>query len=414
MKKIISILLILCMLFISTYAYSAERDENWESQNFFSDTKDHWAAYDIYWVRLNELMIGYPDGTFLPDNNITRAEALKTVALLYGIESEAKEFADVKESDWFYPFIQIGHNAMPPFTDDNFYPNEDITRQDAIYAIVKARFGEVTADESTLGYFKDSYKIADYAKSYIAFAKEHGMAAGYEDNTIRPDSSITRAEFAKLLKFSTEIVIEEPVEPAPPVQEDEEKVSVSNFIPVSSVSLTKDDNGNEVKQINGIKTVKDVSFLTTESFDMSLKKGDTVIPVFNSKNLVKNCRVLATLDGNTVVFGSEYMTDINKSSNKSKYYFGEIENIDRFIVTLKDDASSVGSNELEFVAKGDVETYIYYTGANERNNLYVGDLDELEFENGEIYLGSDLITKAYVVAREIDGIMSEMTIYAIK
>ena len=387
MKKIISLILAVCMLL--TVAYAA-------------DTQGHWAAEEIKWAKEVKAMNGYPDGTFKPDDFITRAEALKTVTVLFNVTSEEKTFDDVKETDWHYTYIKDGHSVMPPVSGNTFNPDKEITRQDAIYAIVKAKFGEVTADETAVDLYKDAYKIADYAKTAIAFAKEKDIAIGYEDGTIRPDIPLTRAEFAKLLKVSYETVVEE------------EKVTVSNFIPVSSVSLTTNDNGNEVKQINGIKTEKDVTFLSTESFDTDIKRGDTIIPVFNSKNFVKSVRILASCDGSTVNFGTDYMTEVNTTSNKSKYYYGEIETIERNTVTLKDNAKSVGSFGLDFVAKADAETYFYYTGANERNNLYIDDKEALEFEDGNIYLGSEQVTTAFVVAREIDGKLTEMTIYVIK
>ena len=399
MKKITSLILAVCMLF--TIAYAA-------------DTQGHWATEEIKWAKEVKAMNGYPDGTFKPDDFITRAEALKTVTVLFNVTSEEKEFDDVKETDWHYTYIKDGHSVMPPFLGNNFNPDVEITRQDAIYAIVKAKFGEVTADETTVDFYKDAYKISDYAKTAVAFAKEKEIAIGYEDSTIRPDIPLTRAEFAKLLKVSYETVVEEEkVEPEVPEVE-EEKVTVSNFIPVSSVSLTTNDNGNEVKQIDGIKTEKDVTFLSTESFDQEVKRGDTIIPVFNNKNFVKSVRILATCDGSTVNFGTEYMTEVNSTSNKSKYYFGEIESIERNTVTLKDNAKSTGSFGLDFVAKSDAETYFYYTGANERNNLYIDDKEALEFEDGNIYLGSEQVTTAFVVAREIDGKLAEMTIYVIK
>ena len=213
--------------------------------------------------------------------------------------------------------------------------------------------------------------------------------------------------------MSYETVIEEEIKPEKPEVE-EQQVKVSNFIPVLSVSLTTNEDGYEVKQINGIKPEKDVTFLTTASFDGTIKKGDTIIPVFNNKNYVKSARILATCDGTTVNFGTEYMIDVNNTSNKSKYYYGEIENIERNTVILKDNAKSTGSFTLDFVAKSDAETYFYYTGANERNNLYIDDKEALEFADGNIYLGSEQVTTAYVVAREIDGELTEMTIYVIK
>ena len=162
MKKIISLILAVCMLL--TVAYAA-------------DTQGHWATEEIKWAKEMGVMNGYPDGTFKPDDFITRAEALKTVTVLFNVTSEEKTFDDVKETDWHYTYIKDGHSVMPPISGNTFNPDKEITRQDAIYAIVKAKFGEVSSDESVITY-KDAYKIADYAKTAIAFAKEKEIAIG--------------------------------------------------------------------------------------------------------------------------------------------------------------------------------------------------------------------------------------------
>lgn len=85
--------------------------------NAFQDTQNHWAASAINACRENGWIIGYTDGTFRPDQILTRVEAVVIINRVFGIkadESKEKEiinkkeaFVDVKPSDWFYRDIMI-------------------------------------------------------------------------------------------------------------------------------------------------------------------------------------------------------------------------------------------------------------------------------------------------------------------
>ena len=80
----------------------------------FSDTGAHWANKEISWAEEKAVINGYPDGSFMPENTITRAEALKTVAAMYNIKGENRNFSDVSENEWYYKYITEASEIMPP------------------------------------------------------------------------------------------------------------------------------------------------------------------------------------------------------------------------------------------------------------------------------------------------------------
>ncbi len=142
-------------------------------------------------------IFGYEGNTFRPNANMTRAEACTIFARLI-LEKQTipsgytTRFTDVKEGDWFYNAVAFLDETgfFEQLTSDKYNPNGQITR---------AEFVDLANKASSLN--KGSKKIeftdvpADhfYYESIIAAAGA-GIVNGYEDNTFRPDNTITRAE----------------------------------------------------------------------------------------------------------------------------------------------------------------------------------------------------------------------------
>lgn len=358
----------------------------------FVDINEHWAKSEIEWGVEKGIVNGYPDGTFKPDNTITRAEAIKVISTLYNTTSSHKEFNDVTIDDWYYDYVIAGHSVMPELKN-NFYPDENITRQDAIYALIKAKYNEIKFVQPHI--YNDSYLVSDYASDYISFATKEKLINGYEDNTIKPLSPLTRAEFTKILYNAEHL--ETPKEEITE-SKDEEK-TISNFIPVFKVETIENENGVFVNKISSDK----VTLTTSESFDIPIKQGDTIIPLINHKNLVVDVAILASVNGDTVTFDTTSMNKVNNEKKRLKYYYGEIADIERGkFVTLK--------NDKEFII-ADTEVYFYDTTIRSSKKIYSDYIDIISFEDGKVYYGNNQISKAYIVAREYDGIVTDATIY---
>ena len=159
----------------------------------FSDIKDHWAKSQIENFADKGYIGGYDDNTFKPNNNITRAEFVKTVNKYFGYtESGEENFTDVNENAWYYKDICIGIRAgyINGYQDGTFRPNEPISRQEAA-SIVRTITG--LTGEGTLK-FVDHEKIGSWALKSVYALAENNIMGGYEDNTFRPQNKITRAE----------------------------------------------------------------------------------------------------------------------------------------------------------------------------------------------------------------------------
>lgn len=142
-------------------------------------------------------LVGYAEGTFGPDRNMTRAEVTTMFARLLTEQIEADKtysstFNDVAKGYWAANYIgymqQFG--VVTGYTDGSFRPNAPVTR--AEFAAIASRFEKLTQGSKSFTDVPDTH----WAVKYINFAATRGWVTGYEDGTFKPEHSITRAEVA--------------------------------------------------------------------------------------------------------------------------------------------------------------------------------------------------------------------------
>ncbi|MFC0210980.1 S-layer homology domain-containing protein [Paenibacillus chartarius] len=169
----------------------------------------HWASKYISEMASRKVLEGYPDGKFRPENQVSRAEFATIIVKASGLQAKKvnySSFSDVKTTDWYSPFIEAVKDYMTGYrTADGSYifnPTAPALREDITVALVKLKGYDVSrlANRSIIeAMFKDYAGISEAAKDYVAVAVENGLVSGYQDETFRPQASITRAEAATLL-----------------------------------------------------------------------------------------------------------------------------------------------------------------------------------------------------------------------
>ncbi len=149
----------------------------------------------------NSYILGYEENTFRPNANMTRAEACTIFArLLLGVndipDGYTTRFTDVKEGDWYYNAIAYLDETGYFFRNKNteYKPNEPITRAEFVEL---ANLTSSLTGNSTIS-FTDVPEDHFYYDSIVAAAAS-GLVNGYEDNTFRPDNTITRAEVVTVI-----------------------------------------------------------------------------------------------------------------------------------------------------------------------------------------------------------------------
>lgn len=133
---------------------------------------------------------GYPDHTFRPAKSMTRAEAAAILARLCKLTGGDSTKPDFKDADGWYnaainDVVKAGY--MKGYPDGSFKPDQPITR--AEFAVI---LSHVLKDETAPNPFKDT--AGHWAKDAIDKAYAQGIIKGYGDNSFRPDALVSRAE----------------------------------------------------------------------------------------------------------------------------------------------------------------------------------------------------------------------------
>ena len=207
------LLALILTLSLSVTAYAAVEDTG------FSDVAaDAWYADAVTYVRDNGLMSGTSDTTFTPGGTMTRGMLVTTLYRMAGSPSLENEdlgypFADVPGDAWYADGVYWARLAgvVGGYSEDQFGPDDPVTREQ-IAAILWRYAGSPAAESGTD--FADEGSISAYAAQAVDWARANGIVNGVEDNRFLPQSSVTRAQVATILR--NYLTMEEAGEPEAP------------------------------------------------------------------------------------------------------------------------------------------------------------------------------------------------------
>lgn len=174
-----------------------------ESLVTFNDLEGHWAQQDIERAAGMGFVNGYPDGSFRPQNHVTRAEFAVMIARAMELTpngSEAFDFADQGIiPDWATSFVAEAQLAgvITGYEDGTFRPHSLINRTEMVAMVMRA-LGQ-TPDSGLRPTFADTDSIAAWAQPYVAAAAEVGLVNGRGNNQFVPAANTTRAEAVVLI-----------------------------------------------------------------------------------------------------------------------------------------------------------------------------------------------------------------------
>ncbi|QGG47207.1 S-layer homology domain-containing protein [Heliorestis convoluta] len=162
----------------------------------FSDLNGHWSEIYVLDLVYKGIISGYPDDTFQPEKTMTRAELAVMIANYKGLSpNESQIFADTN-THWAKGYISaVAKEGIIVGHDETFRPDDTITREQMVTAIVRMLDITVTNDATP---FIDAYQISDWAKSYIAAAQKLGIVTGTPEGKIIPKAGAKRAEVATI------------------------------------------------------------------------------------------------------------------------------------------------------------------------------------------------------------------------
>jgi hypothetical protein len=179
----------------------------------FEDIAGHWAEDAIKFLTARKLFMGTGDNIFSADINMNRAMLVTVIHRLDGMELEAgMEFIDVADGQWYSAAVSwaTARDIIKGYGNGNFGPDNSITREQLVTIIY--RYAEYTGTDMLSGGglqgFMDSDQVSDYALQPMAWAVETGLVKGLPGGYINPDGNATRAEVAEILMRFINMIVE--------------------------------------------------------------------------------------------------------------------------------------------------------------------------------------------------------------
>ena len=157
------------------------------------DISGHWAKDNINALVKMGVITGYEDGTFRPDQNISRAEFAAILVKAFNLSTQSgKTFSDT-QNHWAKQFVSTAYanNVVNGYSDSVFKPDNMITREQM--AVMVANAGKLSTQKG-IPDFSDNASMSVWAREAVLSANNAELIAGYPDNTFRPKNYATRAE----------------------------------------------------------------------------------------------------------------------------------------------------------------------------------------------------------------------------
>ena len=232
-KRILSILLALIMVVGLMPAAVLAAEPEGEALPFTDVPEDAWYIDAVRFVYEQGLMIGTGETTFSPEDTITRA---MIVTILHRLEGEpaavGMAFSDVAEGKWYTAGVAwaSANGIVNGFPDGTFLPNDPITREQLVTILYRyAQFKEldvsVGEDTNILSYY-DVFDVGDWAMPAMQWACGADILPGTEDGYLSPAVQATRAETAVVFTRLLAPAAEEP-QAEEPAEEEEPKETVT-------------------------------------------------------------------------------------------------------------------------------------------------------------------------------------------
>ena len=145
-----------------------------------------------------EVIEGYPDNTFRPYNNITRAQGVAMIIREMNLDISKRpnpHYKDIQTGYRFYNEIAaaVDEGIIDGFTDGTFGPEEKMTRSQMAKILVNAY--HLKLQDSKINRFSD-VPTDHWAHDYIKILASNGITLGYDDGTFKPENSLTRLHFS--------------------------------------------------------------------------------------------------------------------------------------------------------------------------------------------------------------------------
>ena len=181
----------------------------------FTDITEEYkfAETAIYELAKKGIIKGVGDGKFAPGEEFTRAQfcTIMVQALGYEIGEYSNSFKDVNANDWFAPYVEaaVREGLFAGYTDGTFRPNQKISREELATVVGRAAVlaGKVEQEKMNKfvmekSNFEDKGEVSSWAANQVAWLEAQGVFKGVAEGKFEPKKVVNRAE-AALIVYNT-------------------------------------------------------------------------------------------------------------------------------------------------------------------------------------------------------------------
>lgn len=297
--------------------------------------KDHWAAFYINVLSDEEIVWGYPDGTYKPDINITRAEfasmAVRALGHVNARISKHPTFTDVPKSHWAYPYIEkaVYFDLIKKDTTGKFRPEDSVSRGEIISIVVNSLDTKEMTFEEAKGLLEKSYtdvsaipknlmvqagkaevmditvKLPEQGNSLEAKrAAKRAEATAFlykmkEQVRIRPNKKIARALPRRAQGFPVDrVILDSNIATLP--RGLEFPVIISQNV---SSQLTRKGDAFSAKAADNVVTRKESYLLLTKGSEIngSITRSFKAIPLIMNGKIIADAQTIKTADNDQLI-----------------------------------------------------------------------------------------------------------------
>ncbi|MEA5471290.1 S-layer homology domain-containing protein [Spirulina sp. 06S082] len=183
-------------------------DSSYQLAQFQDLTTTYWAANFISQLLESGVIKGFPNGRFLPENNVTRAQFAAMISKAFSDRTPSRDaiaFSDVPSNHWAYQATQNAYKmGFLSSLGGQFDPNRSMTRLDVLTALTQGLGYSYDSSPEVLskilGLFNDANLIPSEARSVVAIAAMRGMLVNYPNvRSLNLTEVATRADVAAYL-----------------------------------------------------------------------------------------------------------------------------------------------------------------------------------------------------------------------
>ncbi|MFC1616556.1 S-layer homology domain-containing protein, partial [Patescibacteria group bacterium] len=195
----------------------------------------------IQFLQGNNTINGYPDGTFKPNNTINRAEFLKIIIEGSGIPTDVNTytpFPDVDHNAWYGPYIMKAYQQewIQGYTDGTFRPEQSISKAEALKIVGESQ-NWTTIQWVNNTYFSDVFRSMWFAP-YVSHAKEYGYLED-SGSEFYPNKEASRGYVSEVIYRSTVNGLNEIFVPTDPPTSENPQIDLTEITDTGGPTISR-------------------------------------------------------------------------------------------------------------------------------------------------------------------------------